>query len=113
MEERKITKKRPGIITVICVIGFVGALFTIPFIFSDTAKMISSWYPIYVAFSVIVGLVSMVGLWMMKKWGIITYTSFVGINQVVLIIFSVWNIFAIIIPGIIIAIGFSKFKEME
>jgi len=55
----------------------------------------------------------MIGLWMMKKWGIITYTTFFGINQVVLLAFGVWNIFALIIPGIVIAIGFSQYKLME
>lgn len=113
MEDKKMTKKRPGLITAICIIGFIGTLFSIPLIFSDIAKTIGSWYPPYLAFSTIVGLVCMIGLWMMKKWGIITYTAFVGINQVVLMVMGVWNVFALIIPGIVVAIGFSKFKEME
>jgi len=90
------TNKRPGIITAICILGFVGAAFTIPMIFSDIAKSIGTWYPPYLAFSVVFGLVCMIGLWMMKKWSIIAYTVFAAINQVSLI-----------------AIGFSKFKEME
>ena len=93
--------------------GFIGALFTVPLIFSDIAKTVGAWYPPYLAISAVVGLVSMIGLWMMKKWSIITYTTFVVINQVVLITMGVWNVFALIIPGIVIAIGFSKFKDME
>lgn len=107
------TNKRPGIITAICVIGFIGALVTIPLIFSDISKNIGAWYPPYLAFSAVVGLFCMIGLWMMKKWSIIAYTGFVGVNQVVLIAMGVWNIFALIIPGIVIAIGFSKYKLME
>jgi hypothetical protein len=38
---------------------------------------------------------------------------FFGINQVLLLAFGVWNIFALILPGIVIAIGFSKYKLME
>ena len=105
--------KRPGIITAICILGFIGVAFTIPMIFSDIAKSIGAWYPPYLGFSAIVGLACMIGLWMMKKWSIIAYTIFVAINQVVLIAMGVWNLFALIIPGIVIAIGFSKFKEME
>ena len=55
----------------------------------------------------------MIGLWMMKKWSIVTYTIFFAINQVVLLVAGVWNIFALIIPGIVIAIGFSKYKLMQ
>jgi hypothetical protein len=105
--------KRPGIITAICVIGFAGALIAIPLIFSDLSKQIGPWYPPYLAFGAVVGLVCMTGLWMMKKWSIIIYTIVFGINQAVLLAFSVWNIFALIIPGIVIAIGFSKYKLME
>jgi uncharacterized membrane protein len=50
---------------------------------------------------------------MMKKWGIITYIAFCGVNQVVLLASGFWNIFALILPGIVIAIGLSKYKLME
>ena len=107
------TNNRPGIITAICIIGFIGALVTVPFIFSDTSEQIGPWYPPYLAFGAIVGLVCMIGLWMMKKWSIIAYTTLFCINQVVLLAMGVWNIFALIIPGIVIAIGFSKYNLME
>ena len=112
MEEVMI-KKRPGIITAICIIGFLGILLSIPIIFYDIAKTIGSWYPPYLAFSAIVVLVCIVGMWKMKKWSIILYATFVGINQIVLMAIGVWNVMAILLPAIIIAIGFSKFKAME
>ncbi|MEM2956565.1 MAG: hypothetical protein QW041_03280 [Candidatus Pacearchaeota archaeon] len=105
--------KRPGIITAICIIGFIGALITVPMIFSEIAKSIGVWYPPYLAFSAVVGLACMIGLWMMKKWSVIVYTIFVAINQVVLIAMGMWNVFALIIPAIVIGIGFWKYKEME
>ena len=51
------TNNRPRIITAICIIGFIGALVTVPFIFSDTSEQIGPWYPPYLAFGAIVGLV--------------------------------------------------------
>ena len=107
------TDKRPGIITAICVIGFIGVLATVPLVFSDMSKQIGTWYPPYLAFSAVVGLVCMIGLWMMKKWSIVTYTIFFAMNQAVLLAFGVWSIFALIIPGIVIAVAFSKYKLME
>lgn len=106
-------KKRPTAITVICVIGFVGAVFTIPMIFSDIAKQIGSWYPPYLALSAVIGLACMIGLWKMKKWAAYTYTGFVALNQVVLLAMDVWNIMALIIPGIVIGIALSYIKKMD
>ncbi|MEK6833731.1 MAG: hypothetical protein AABY32_06840 [Nanoarchaeota archaeon] len=113
--KQNIAVKRPAIITVICIIGFIGLLFVVSmiFVFSDAVKSIGAWYLPYLAFSAVVGLVCFIGLWMMKKWSIIAYTIFVVINQVVMISMNVWNILALIIPGIIIVIGFLNYKEMK
>ena len=35
---------RPTTITVICVLGFIGGLITVPLIFSDIARRIGDWY---------------------------------------------------------------------
>jgi hypothetical protein len=104
---------RPTAITVICVFGFIGAALTIPLIFSDFARHIGSWYPPYLAFSAIVGFVCMVGLWKMRRWAVFTYTGFCAINQIVMIAMGVWSIFALLIPGIIIALAFSKLSKMR
>ena len=105
--------ERPMIITIVCVIGFIGVLFTIPLLFTDIARSVGAWYPPYAGVSVIVGAVCMVGLWKMKRWAAIAYTAFALVNQVVLILGGAWNILALIIPGIVVAIVLSKYKEME
>ncbi|MDP2687978.1 MAG: hypothetical protein Q8O62_12195 [Aequorivita sp.] len=105
--------KRPIAITIICILGFIGAIFTIPLIFSDKASIIGSWYPPYLGFSAIVGLICMIGLWQMKKWAAYLYTGFVGLNQIVLLTMDVWNIMAIILPGIVIGITYFYLKRMD
>ena len=42
---------RPVAITIICVLGIVGAVFTIPMVFTSFARQIAAWYPPYLAFS--------------------------------------------------------------
>lgn len=106
-------KKRPVAITVIAIIGFIGAILVIPVIFSEAAQSIGAWYPPYLGLSALIGLVCMVGLWMMKKWGVIVYALFVVINQIVLSLMGVWNIFALVIPAIVIIVGFSYFSRMD
>jgi len=113
VNEKPEEKKRPTAITVICVLGFIGAAFTIPLIFSDIAGQIGSWYPPYLGLSAIIGFVCMVGLWQMKKWAAYTYTGFVGLNQIVLLTMGVWNIMALIIPAIVVGIALTHLKKMD
>ncbi len=105
--------KRPLIITIICTIWVIAAVLSFPGSFSVAAKSIGSWYPPYSVFSLIVGFVGVIGLWMMKKWGLILYTTISLISQFVLIFGGLWNIFTLLVPSIVIIIGFLKFKEME
>ena len=104
---------RPAAITVICVIGFIGGLFTIPLIFTDIARNIGAWYPPYLAISAVLGFVCMVGLWKMRRWAVFTYAGFVALNQVVMLAMGIWNVFALLIPGIVIAIGFTHLSKMR
>jgi len=104
--------KRPTSITVICVMGFIGALITVPLIFSPIAQQIGAWYPPYLGFSAVVGLICMVGLWMMKKWAAYTYTGFVALNQVVLLAMGAWNVMALLIPAIVIFFALKNASKM-
>ncbi len=104
---------RPTSITVICVIGFVGAIFAFQFIFSTTAQQIGSWYPPYLGFSSLVGLACMVGLWMMKKWAAYTYTGLVVLNQIVLLAMGVWNVMALLIPAVVIFFALKHVSKMS
>ena len=106
-------KSRPVIITVLCVAMFVGAVITVPIIFSQTARDIGAWYPPLLAFSAVVGFVCMIGIWKMRKWAVYAYTAFCVVNQVVLLATGLWNISALVIPGIFIAIMFSQVSKMR
>ena len=104
--------RRPTSITVICAIGFIGAIITVPLIFSPIAQQIGAWYPPYLGFSAVVGLICMVGLWMMKKWAAYTYTGFVAVNQIVLLAMGVWSIMALVIPAVVIFFALKNVSKM-
>ena len=106
-------KKRPTVITIICILGFIEAAFSIPMIFWDIAGQIGNWYPLYLGFSCIISFVCMVGLWLMKKWAAFTYAGFVVFNQIVLMTMVVWNIMALIIPAIVVGISLAYLKKMD
>ena len=50
---------------------------------------------------------------MMQKWAVYTYTGFAVINQVILIATGLWNPFALILPGIVIAVMFAYLSRMR
>jgi hypothetical protein len=113
IETTATSTSRPTAITVICILGFIGGLLTIPFIFTNIARNIGAWYPPYLAFSAVVGFVCMVGLWKMRRWAVFTYTGFVALNQIVMLAMGVWSVFALLIPGIVIAIAFTHLSKMR
>jgi hypothetical protein len=107
------TNERPTSITVICVIGFVGAIATAVMLFSGITRSIGAWYPPYLAFSSLVGLACFIGLWRMKKWAAYTYAGFAGLNQIILLAMGLWNLAALIIPGIVVAVAMKSVRKMS
>jgi hypothetical protein len=105
--------ERPTVITVICLMGFVGALISVALIFSPIAQQAGRWYPAYLGFASVVGLACMIGLWMMKKWAVYAYIGFVALNQVVLLAMGVWNVTALVIPAIVIYYALKHVSKMS
>ena len=105
-------KNRPLIITIICIINFVGFFAAIPLIFSGRASEIGSLYPPYLGFGTLVGLVSLIGFWMMRLWGLYLYCALVVLNQIVFMVMHVWTP-AMFLPLVIIIIGFCYRARMR
>jgi hypothetical protein len=107
------TNSRPVAITVICIIGFIGLIPSVLLIFSPVASSIGAWYPPFLALASIGGLISFIGMWLMKKWGVYTYIGLTIMSQIVLLTKGVWNPLALMIPLIVIIIGYSNLKTMS
>jgi hypothetical protein len=104
---------RPIPITVLCVLSALGAVFVIPMIFSEVARSIGAWYPPYLGLSAVIGAACTVGFWLMRRWALYLYTAMGVINQIVLLMMGVWSIMALILPAIVIGIGFAYFSRMR
>jgi hypothetical protein len=104
---------RPASITIICIIGLLGALITVPLVFTVITHQVYTWYPLYTVFSFIIRLACLIGLWMMKKWAAYTYTGFAVLNQIVLLTAGRWNILALIIPAVVIFFALRNLSKMS
>ena len=96
--------ERPIAITIICVLGFVGAGLSVPMVLSDVARQIGSWFLPYSGSVVAACLACMIGLWFIKRWAIYSYVCLVVLNQVVLITTNEWHILTLVTQGIIIIV---------
>ena len=95
---------RPTVITVICILGFVGTALSIPMVFTEVARQIGSWFGPYAGFTAIANLICMIGLWHTKRWGLYGYTLLVVINQIVLATKGEWNMSVLIVQVAIVLI---------
>ncbi|MDJ0728021.1 MAG: hypothetical protein QNJ38_23215 [Prochloraceae cyanobacterium] len=118
---------RPLSIKILCIIGFIGiGLSALGILFGIAQYEMmaealaeqgaSSWYvenfvAIGIFFS-IVGLISYLGLWQMKKWGAYTYFGMTTASQIITIEAGIWQIFSLILPAIIIFFAFKNLSKM-
>ncbi|NCT55976.1 hypothetical protein GW755_03990 [bacterium] len=112
MDTKKLAS-RPISITIICILGFLGILPSVFLVFSEAAKSIGSWYPPYLGLSIVFGLISFTGMWLMKKWGAYLYSGFFLLNQILMIYMGVWNIFALVLPGVVVGVALYNLKKMS
>lgn len=62
--------KRPGIITFICVLGFIAGAIGLLVSFVMPMDGLPEWYRPFSILGVIVGTAGYIGVWKMKKWGL-------------------------------------------
>ncbi len=84
----------------------------LPAIVGSFGNDLGNGMPIFIAFSTMIGLVSMVGLWKMRLWGLYLYIAITVITQVVLISLGAWNFYGLIVPNLVIFTGFKYKKQL-
>ncbi|HTL82375.1 MAG TPA: hypothetical protein VL651_11755 [Bacteroidia bacterium] len=85
--KKKKTRKRPIIISMFCVVGFIVSAFQIILISYPGIRGIAKWYPIVYGFLTAFRFMATVGVWHMKKWGaeLFTYVTLFKILVLVLV----------------------------
>lgn len=113
MSDTIIIQKCPISITIICILGFIGGVLVIPVVFSPMAEYVAAWYPPYLGFTALVGFISLIGLWLMKKWGFYSYTGLTILNQIIALTMGIWNFMVLLIPLIVVVISFIHISKMK
>jgi len=111
--------ERPLIITIICILGFIGA--AVGFLVGIIALIGGSL--ILGGFGMILGILilaimllnfwPLIGLWNMQKWGVIWYTVLAVISLVFSLINGTFSWWTLLINMAVIAICFTYYNQMQ
>jgi hypothetical protein len=116
MDERR-AADRPVIISIICWLGFFGLCFSASNLALTLMRGQATLFHAYFAVFVVVNLAAFVGIWKMRKWGVVLY----GIAQLInaALIWQIWGfplrsaVIEIIVAAVIVGIGVSQFPKMN
>lgn len=86
-KKKKKIRKRPVIISMFCVVGFIVSAFQIILISYPGIRDIAKWYPIVYGLMTAIRFMATVGVWHMKKWGaeVFAYVTLFKIMILVLV----------------------------
>jgi hypothetical protein len=78
--------KRPVLLTVVCILGFIWIVFSFPGVFSPSLKKMGDWYPALFGILVATSFISYIGLWHMKRWGVHLFIVSFFIKEILLVL---------------------------
>jgi len=107
-----VDQKRPLIITVFCVIGFIGVIAAPIIALTEDAKRIGEWYQPFLLLNAVIYLCTYIGLWMMKGWAPILLTIMFLVNQGVLYGMGMWTPVSLG-NALVVLIALAYMKKMD
>ena len=108
-----VVRKRPVLITIVCIIGFIWIVFSLPAVFSPSIKKLGDWYPALFGMIVAASFISYIGVWNMKRWGCSLFIITFFIKEIMFVLIN-----DISFPGIIVSVFFitsmmAYYKRMD
>ena len=104
---------RPMILTVICVVLFLGSLMALQVAFTDDFKGLASTVRYLYLASVVMTIVAAIGIFAMRRWGVILYAVASIGGQAAVLMFGWWNPISMILALLIIAVCSVYFRSMR
>ena len=105
--------KRPAILAMICVVLFLGAMMAMQFVVSDEFRAFPATFRYIYIGMVLLTPVSVLGIFLMRRWGVILYVLVTVVGQVVQIIYGTLNPVYLVLSVLIIAVCFIYYREMR
>jgi hypothetical protein len=107
------TPVRPLILTVICVVLFLGTLMAMQVVFNDEFKGHPPTVRYLYLASVVLTFFAAIGIFAMRRWGVILYAVASIGGQAAVLMFGWWNPISMILALLIIAVCSVYFRSMR
>lgn len=108
-----VIRKRPILLTVVCILGFIWIVFSFPAVFSPSVKKLGDWYPALFGLIVAASFISYIGVWYMKKWGVSLFAITFFVKETILIVIDDVNFVGVLFSIFFIASMVSFYKRMD
>ena len=108
-----VIRKRPILISVVCIIGFIWIVFSLPAVFSPSIKKLGDWYPALFGLIVASSFIAYIGVWNMKRWGCSLFIITFFIKEIMLVMINDINYVGIIVSVFIISVMVAYYKRMD
>jgi len=109
-----VESRRPIILSIVCVFGIIGAIANLWRVFFGPPSIFGPWLLVTLAISATITIVSMVGVWMMRRWAVYTYVVLCIVGQIawqIIVGIVIWK--AVLLRCLVIALFFVYFKKMR
>ncbi len=113
MNDRAVSGKRPAAMSGILVLGAIGAVALVWMASSGQLYGAPDWYMPYLFVSAAVGMTGIVGMFLMRKWGLYLYLGLFLLNQALMLSLGAWSLQALVVPVIVVVLGFRHFDQMR
>ncbi|MES2591276.1 MAG: hypothetical protein V4608_05280 [Bacteroidota bacterium] len=108
-----VIRKRPKLITAVCVLGFIWIVFSFPAVFSPSVKKLGDWYPALYGLIVAFSFIAYIGVWHMKRWGVHLFIITFFIKEMLLIFINDLNYIGLSISAFFIIVMVYFYKKMD
>jgi hypothetical protein len=110
---QQIARKRPVLITIVCILGFIWIVFSFVGVFNPALKKMSDWYPALFGLIVAATFMSYIGVWHMKRWGVQLFAISFFIKELALILIEDINPVGIVFALFFLVSMLCFYKRMD
>jgi hypothetical protein len=108
-----VIRKRPVLLTVVCILGYIWIVFSLPGVFSPSVKKLGDWYPALFGLLVAASFISYVGVWHMKRWGVNLFIITFFAKEMLLILINDLSYIGIVLSVFFISTMVVFYKRMD
>jgi hypothetical protein len=109
----EVIKKRPRLITFVCILGFIWIVFSFPAVFSPSVKKQGDWYPALFGLIVAFSFIAYIGVWHLKRWGVNLFIITFFIKEILLVLINDLSYIGLVFSTLFISVMLFFYKNMD